>query len=379
MNPIRIKQAAAVVGLLGAMAMTASAQSTKVLYFEDFDSIPLGPNVEEGILTGSGGPQTNVWTDQFPGGWDRTFSLPGVGTLEWQGWNLADPAWWSLATGDQNRSRFSNPAFGIGGASLGRGAVAIVDGDEWDDYDANGLDPSAQGTYDAFMTTPSFSANGAEAGTMVLQFASSFRTESPQKTSVEVSFDGGAFTEVLRWTADPLDNFKASAESEIVTVDLNNPAGVSNVRVRFGYFDAGNNWWWAVDNIQVTAETTNSNTAAPGLFFISGDTFQLTTNPTVTIDAAAGADSYTIEFAKDAGFTNVSFSGPASAGAFSLPAGSVPSGVYFVRVLANNAVGSRESYNSIRIAIDSGCDGDLTGDALSNGADFFRWLTEFSN
>lgn len=381
MNLDRLMRVAASAALLGGLAGTAAAQTNKVLFSEDFDGIALGPNVEEGILTGSGGPQTNVWSASFPAGWDRTFSLPGVGVLEWQGWSIADPAWWALATGDQRRGEFSNPDFGRGGAAFGRGGVAIVDGDEWDDFDANDLDPSAQGTYDAFMTTPPIDTNGAVANSMRVQFASSFRTEDPQKATVEVSFDGGPFEPIFLWTADDTDplTFKADAPSELIGFDVENPAGASSVRFRFGYFDAGNNWWWAVDNIQVTADTANSNTQAPGLFFIDADTFQLTNRPVVQIDEAAGADGYTVEFAKDADFTDVEFSGPATAGAFELGRGSVPSGVYFVRVIATNAVDSRDSYNTLRVAIDTGCDVDLNGDGFNTGQDFFRFLEEFTN
>ena len=34
-------------------------------------------------------------------------------------------------------------------------------------------------------------------------------------------------------------------------VPLNNPAGASNLKLTFGMFDAGNDWWWAVDNLAV--------------------------------------------------------------------------------------------------------------------------------
>jgi hypothetical protein len=36
---------------------------------------------------------------------------------------------------------------------------------------------------------------------------------------------------------------------------IDNPAGAKTMVLTFGLFDAGNDWWWAVDNILVTAAT----------------------------------------------------------------------------------------------------------------------------
>ncbi len=45
--------------------------------------------------------------------------------------------------------------------------------------------------------------------------------------------------------------FKTDATNEEVTVNLNNPAGAQIMIVTFGVTDADNNWWWAIDNIEV--------------------------------------------------------------------------------------------------------------------------------
>jgi hypothetical protein len=68
------------------------------LFIETFDSLPLGPNVEEA----SAGDQ--VWTKTPPANWtvDDT-GMPGYdqpdyadndGRKEWAGWSFADVKWW---------------------------------------------------------------------------------------------------------------------------------------------------------------------------------------------------------------------------------------------------------------------------------------------
>lgn len=369
MNRISKMNLAAMIVVSG-MASAAMAQSEQVVFFENFDGLALGPNTEEGILTGSGGAQTNVWTADFPAGWTRDFSLPGVGVLEWQGWHVADGRWWSLACGDQNRSNFVTPAEN----GLSRGGAAIADADEWDDFDANGLDPSGQGTFDAFMTTPAFSLVGVTANTMEMSFFSSWRDEAPQVATLEVSFDGGSWQEVFRWTGDSLDpNFKNDAENEIFTVAVNNPSGAASAQFRFGLSEAGNNWWWAVDSIQVSALKTGTATVAPGYSFISGSTFNATGRPTVTIGEAAGATSYQVVVAKDAAFSDVRLTANSNAsGAFQLPG--IANGIYYVKAVATNAAGSRDSENAIRIVVDNPIFADLDGSGQLNFFDVSAYL-----
>ena len=92
-----------------------------------------------------------------------------------------------------------------------------------------------------------------EAGTLRLKFDSSWREEDTQTANITVQFDGGAPIEVLRWESaggDPVF-LKQDATNETVTVDLNNPSGTGEMVITFGMLDAGNDWWWAIDNVQV--------------------------------------------------------------------------------------------------------------------------------
>lgn len=221
---------------------------TAVLYFEDFESIVLGPNQEETT------PGEEVWSDVPPAGWevDRT-GVPGFdepaennGVKEWIGWTFTDRDWWVSAAGDQRRSEFVKAS----------GAVAVADPDEWDD--ATHPDPAENGWYKTDLFSPEIPLAGASAGTAFLQFDSSWRPEFDsdfqQSGIVTVSFDGGEEQQILLWLSDPASpNFKTDAPNETVSFPLNNPEGATSMKLRFGMFDAGNDWWWAIDNIIINA------------------------------------------------------------------------------------------------------------------------------
>jgi hypothetical protein len=71
---------------------------------------------------------------------------------------------------------------------------------------------------------------------------------------VDVSFNGGAtFANALtlNTAGTPGGNSSLARANESVVVPLNNPAEANSVIVRFGMTNADNDWWWAIDNIQV--------------------------------------------------------------------------------------------------------------------------------
>jgi hypothetical protein len=214
-----------------------------VLFTEDFEGLPLGPNVDE-VVAGEA-----VWTKIAPEGWLIDDSgMPGVddpatdGVTEWAGWSFADKDWWVQAAEDQDRSKFT----------FGTGTVAIADPDEWDDA------PHAEGWFNSFLSTPAIDVSGVEANMLQLRFASSWRPEYDsnyhQTANVTVSFDGGEPVEVLLWESDESSpNYKPYATNEWVTVGIRKPAGAQTMVVTFGLFDAGNDWWWAIDNVQIAS------------------------------------------------------------------------------------------------------------------------------
>ena len=211
-----------------------------VAFEEDFESVVLGPNVDEGVAGDM------VWSAMPPEGWSVDNSqVPGVGdpdndgVTEWAGWGFADAAWWMETAGDQQRTAFTKAS----------GVAAIGDGDEWDDQ------AHADGEVTTFMTTPAIDLSAAPAGAAYLKFDSSWRPWDQQTGLITASFDGGDAVEVLRWESDSSSDFFKSDDSqhwnETVVVPLNNAAGASSVTLTFGYLNAGNDWWWAIDNIVV--------------------------------------------------------------------------------------------------------------------------------
>jgi len=230
--------------------LTLPAVQKVVLFQEDFEGLPLGPSIDEGVNQGVAGE--NVWTDTPPEGWVVDESgIPGIGNpdtdgvTEWAGWAFANKDWWVETAGDQDRSLFT----------LGVGTVAIADPDEWDDDDRIS-DPIADNPYDTWLSTPAIDISGLEAGSLELKFDSSWRPEFDsnyhQTASISASYDGGDPVVVLLWESDEgSENYKPYATNETVVVDLQNPAGAKSVVLTFGLYDAGNDWWWAIDNVEV--------------------------------------------------------------------------------------------------------------------------------
>ena len=100
-----------------------------------------------------------------------------------------------------------------------------------------------------------------------MKFDSSWRDEPDQKANIRVAYDGAAPIEVLRWESVPTGpNFHDDAPNETVTVSLKNPAGARSMVITFGYMDAGNNWWWAIDNLEVS----EGSAPTPGDVTITG-------------------------------------------------------------------------------------------------------------
>jgi hypothetical protein len=231
--------------VLSADPVPEPAEKT-VLFAEDFEGVVLGPNIDEALAGDA------VWTDTPPEGWIVDESgIPGLGldatdgVTEWAGWAFVDKAWWIEAAEDQDRSLFE----------LGSGVVAVADPDEWDDAERLPIPISAD-PYDTWLTTPAIKISAAEPGTLELKFDSSWRPEFDdnyhQTASITASFDGGDPVEVLLWESDEASpNFHPYATNETVVVDLDAPADARSVVLTFGLFDAGNDWWWAIDNIEV--------------------------------------------------------------------------------------------------------------------------------
>ncbi|WP_327090472.1 alkaline phosphatase family protein [Nonomuraea sp. NBC_01738] len=162
-----------------------------------------------------------------PAGWAlNTSAMPTGGVREWRGWAFTTDEFWSRAQRDQWRELNVRA----------RGTFAVADSDEWDDK-SHGTGP-----YDSTLTTPGYAVGGRSSVT--LGYSTLYRPDGAQKAQVLVSFDGGADVLVKNYTAETV----AKQESLAVAV----PAGASSMKVKFRYFDATNNWYWAIDNVTVS-------------------------------------------------------------------------------------------------------------------------------
>src|SRR5207237_955644 len=147
---------------------------------------------------------------------------------------------WIATEQDQDRSLFTK----------GSGTVMVADPDAFDD--GTGIEP---GNFNPFMSLPPINLSSVTPNTLKLKFSSSFRPYDAMTAKVEVSFDGGnGFDNLL--TLNAANSGGGSSETRInddVTLDINNP-GSGTAIIRFSMSDAGNDWWWAVDNVQVTGD-----------------------------------------------------------------------------------------------------------------------------
>jgi hypothetical protein len=307
---------------------TASHSFHVALLVEGFESLPLGPNVDE-QLAGE-----EVWTKTPPPGWTiddsgvPSLGDPTRGVTEWEGWSFADWQWWVRAAEDQRRSEFTNA----------RGTIAIADPDEWDDIG----NPKQLGLYNTFLTTRSIDLTGVEPGSVFLKFDSSWRPEccddvdfaNNQTASVTVSYDNGDPITVLYWDSQPASpTFKPDAPNETVVLELANPPGASTLTVTFGLTQAYNDWWWALDNIEVrTGATPPSIQQGPQL--TSATEGELVT----LLVVAGGTEPLSYQWYRGTGAAQVSIDGATGPALTFDPVTLADDGIYSVEV--RNAAGA---------------------------------------
>ena len=184
--------------------------------------------------------------EEVPGTWawqgidDEEGHPENDGVTEWAGWSFANAKWWIQTAGDQRRSEFKKAI----------GTAAVADGDEWDDL------PREGGNMFTFMTTGDIAIDGIMENSLVFRFHSSWRPEVVQTATIEATFDDGDAIEIMRWESEGGDAefYHGHEVNETVNISINNPAGAKSVKLTIAYLDAGNNWWWAIDNLILAGE-----------------------------------------------------------------------------------------------------------------------------
>lgn len=265
-----------VVLLLLLASSQATAQVT-IMFQENFDQLPLGPPEDEDP---TGGNFPNAFTHNPPELWfNQRSNVPGVGdpsvgVAEWEGWSFANKNFWIDVSQDEGRSQFQR----------GQGVIAVADPDEWND---RGDPANTIGFYNTFLETPFFDIDEfrRKGSRLQLQFDSSWRPQccddgesfdpngNNQTASFFVRYSDGSMTPIDRWESAPFVTasgnpstdpsnppnpfFKSANLNELVHLDLSQYLISSQLQFQivFGMQDAGDDWWFAMDNMQMISMT----------------------------------------------------------------------------------------------------------------------------
>lgn len=220
------------------LALTAgvtTASAATPLISTGFEGLTMTPFVSPTELGKGDGTD---WTTSLPSGWSMRYDGPVGNPVEFQGWHVMDVDSWIATEGNQDRNTWTRGGVGA------HGSVLVADGDAYDD----GTDIDT-GKFNSFAVTPAIALDGVAAGSVSLSFDSFWRNEVTQMGRVGVSFDGGnSFTTLKTYDSAALPDGQVIDEHVVLAV--NNPGSGSMV-FQFAYTDASNDWWWAVDNVEV--------------------------------------------------------------------------------------------------------------------------------
>jgi hypothetical protein len=218
---------------------------------EDFESVTLGPSVNERlsdtVFAPKDTPETSAKPNSFthtpPAGWSINndalstgFSDDDIGLFEFEGWTFTTAGFDALASGNTQLAGFTKST----------GSFALADSDA---YTTGELGPGFAGP--TILQTPAISLTGVAADALKLQFDSAWRISGDQTAQITVQYGTGAETTVLNWHSNSADpNFHDTNLNETVTIDLDNPANATTAIVRFKYTGT-DNWFWAIDNLKI--------------------------------------------------------------------------------------------------------------------------------
>jgi hypothetical protein len=182
--------------------------------------------------------RTTLWSENFetvetptdfthdaPDGWSIHNSDFTTGEARWAGWAFTNVRDWTWAVGTDQRHYFTR----------GHGTFAVVESQHQRLADHDRMTTA--------LRSPEIRVHKHDV--VELRFDSHYRQgEAPQHATVSVSFDGGPAQELSRYTADKLSSH------EVLTVDV--PDGARKATFSWSYNDSQNDWFWAVDNVEVT-------------------------------------------------------------------------------------------------------------------------------
>jgi 3',5'-cyclic AMP phosphodiesterase CpdA len=200
-----------------------------VLADESFDG--LAGSLKPGIQHN---PGVIGWTQEGPAGWSVTnaATMGAGGMQDLRGWTFVTPEFWLADI--QGRDQFTE----------GTGVIAVADGDEWNDA-------AGAGRIDTTLNAPALTLP-ADAAQVRVQWDNSYRQEADQTAEAFIEFDTGERVTLASWGAGSPEMTDINSHRDHV-VDV--PEGAGSATVKFRY-TAGNNWWWAIDDVQIDAVLT---------------------------------------------------------------------------------------------------------------------------
>ncbi|HIA79227.1 MAG TPA: hypothetical protein EYO07_03565, partial [Candidatus Marinimicrobia bacterium] len=207
---------------------------------ENFNNLELFPAEDEayGACGNSIGPDVLGWTHVPPENWtiDNT-NMPEVGTIEWRGWSFASMDFWVDAE-DQLRSQFTRAD----------GTVAVVDPDEWDDCG----NAASFGSYNSILTSPLIPLTG---NPIHISFDSHYRQEAPQQVYLTVTNVSGEIIETLLHYSSNAGSDNAGGDVLNQRLSFSVESDEDEIYFNWEMADAGNNWYWAIDNVTIQSQT----------------------------------------------------------------------------------------------------------------------------
>lgn len=236
--------------------------------FDDFEGLALGPYVYQNSFLSPGGDGTDYTLD-LPAGWTRDISLLSAPSAEgphWDGPVVHDVSSWS--SHDYQYRSIS----GALGERHSRNSVLVMDGDEWADGGTDGGEDGFNGyIYKTFTTT-------GDSSQTAVSFNYEFRAYDQQTMLFEITTDDPTNPAAIWNTVfqvGPVDselrrNQIRSGVGETISVgngDFADPGNTFTLRV--GCINADNDWWCAVDNIEVSTDTFSELTDFEGLAMVA--------------------------------------------------------------------------------------------------------------
>ncbi|MFU8854927.1 S8 family serine peptidase [Micromonospora sp. SL1-18] len=162
------------------------------------------------------------------------------------GWDVVDAARTGQTWTFDDPGRHGNLTGGAGG-------FAVVDSDAY----------GQTGSQDTSMVSPTVDLS--RTANPVVEFRTDFNANWLERADVDISTDGGT-TWSNAWRA------KGDVRSSKITVPIPSASGKSDVRVRFRYWLAGDDWWWQIDDVYIGERDCR---AAPGGLVVGRTTTSL--------------------------------------------------------------------------------------------------------